>query len=152
MRAHTHVFVIDFVVCTKRAYVLNKLVCFVDWILVLIGITDGEVRWHYLRTFLCIYRTYYSSTRIFKVSDELLWCPMNYYRDDELNFILFYFIFFLFNFTFTLFFLISPILCITNNISVFSFLFCEVPNYSFGSSVRPSVRKKLFFFIFMFFT
>ena len=33
-----------------------------------------------------MYGTYYSGTRIFMVSDELLWCPMNYYRDDELNY------------------------------------------------------------------
>ena len=35
-------------------------------------------------------------------------------------------------------------------VSIFSLIFCEVPNYSSGLSVCPSVRKKVFFF-FVFF-
>ena len=33
-----------------------------------------------------MYKTYYSGTQNIMVSDELLWCQMKNYKDDELNF------------------------------------------------------------------
>ena len=33
-----------------------------------------------------MYRTFYSGTQNIIVFFELLWCPMNYYRNDELNY------------------------------------------------------------------